>query len=323
MKSKIFFFIAYIALFSTPLLAFDDIGVTAFQGTVVDVATAEVVEDTIAPDVYAVVEEDVSALPGMVFKVFRQKDVVGGAGAVYLYVGRLQIISRQGDVCIGRMIELAKRSEYPHVRYETVMVGDCLVLEPAPASQDKREELPAVPQEPVDVQPSHEETPQVSTDDVSPQMYQVIPPRILFKFDSSHIEPKWNKRLDSIADFIRDRHPSKVLVEGHADAMGTDAYNIGLSRRRAQAVVNYLVQRCGLDPSLFDIQPFGERRPEATNETAAGRRKNRRVYISVPGQVIPKMEAVSDDGNWPAAVNQDVIVPETVEFPVISSEPEK
>jgi outer membrane protein OmpA-like peptidoglycan-associated protein len=72
-------------------------------------------------------------------------------------------------------------------------------------------------------------------------------------------------------------------VEGHTDNKGTDAYNMDLSNRRALAVKNLLVQR-GIADSRIEAVAYGETLPVATNDTEAGRQRNRRVEIKIAPQ---------------------------------------
>jgi outer membrane protein OmpA-like peptidoglycan-associated protein len=74
-------------------------------------------------------------------------------------------------------------------------------------------------------------------------------------------------------------------VEGHTDSTGTQEYNLGLSQRRAEAVVQYLGQN-GIAPYRCIASGYGKAYPVAGNDTAAGRQRNRRVEIVIldPGE---------------------------------------
>lgn len=87
--------------------------------------------------------------------------------------------------------------------------------------------------------------------------------------------------LDEVAATLQ-AHPElkKVRVEGHTDSQGSRKFNLDLSRRRARAVVNQLVRR-GVAAERLDSEGFGEDRPVATNRTALGRAKNRRVELAI------------------------------------------
>ena len=83
--------------------------------------------------------------------------------------------------------------------------------------------------------------------------------------------------LEDIADKVIAHAPdAELTVLGHTDAVGTDAYNIDLSKRRAVAVLRGLAMR-GLDPRRLSAVAIGKRQPVADNGTAAGRARNRRV----------------------------------------------
>ena len=68
------------------------------------------------------------------------------------------------------------------------------------------------------------------------------------------------------------------LIEGHTDAQGADAFNLRLSKRRADAVMKYLIDN-GVPSSRLTSEGFGETQPVADNNTAEGRALNRRVVL--------------------------------------------
>ena len=83
---------------------------------------------------------------------------------------------------------------------------------------------------------------------------------------------------------ILNQYPNTfVRVEGHTDSRGSNEYNMELSIRRANAVKNLLLQR-GVADSRIEVVGFGETMPVATNDTEAGRQKNRRVEIKIAPQ---------------------------------------
>jgi outer membrane protein OmpA-like peptidoglycan-associated protein len=101
---------------------------------------------------------------------------------------------------------------------------------------------------------------------------------VLFDFDRSNLRPEADAILMPVLDMLQ-RDPSlSVDIEGHADWMGSDDYNIRLSQRRAQAVVDWLVAR-GIARERLVAVGKGEREPIATNDTAEGRQLNRRVEV--------------------------------------------
>lgn len=99
-----------------------------------------------------------------------------------------------------------------------------------------------------------------------------------FAFDSADILPASRTQLDALADGIKLLAPKRIVtVEGHTDAAGSDAYNVELSRERAHAVRDYLVQRHGIDAARLKTVAYGEGRPiDSANPNAA---LNRRVQF--------------------------------------------
>ena len=101
-----------------------------------------------------------------------------------------------------------------------------------------------------------------------------------FDFDKSNIRPDAAVILDEAVRILGTGGGSAVAIEGHTDWIGTDAYNQGLSERRANAVMNYLVDH-GVDASRLSTTGYGESRPIASNQTREGRALNRRVELLV------------------------------------------
>ncbi|VTU22531.1 OmpA family protein [Variovorax sp. RA8] len=101
---------------------------------------------------------------------------------------------------------------------------------------------------------------------------------VRFAFDSSEILPAARTQLDALAEGVKLLAPNSIVtVEGHTDAVGSDAYNLELSRSRARAVRDYLVQRHGIDGARLKTVGYGEARlVEAADPTAA---VNRRVQF--------------------------------------------
>jgi outer membrane protein OmpA-like peptidoglycan-associated protein len=101
---------------------------------------------------------------------------------------------------------------------------------------------------------------------------------VRFAFDSADILPAARTQLDALADGIKLLEPNSIVtVEGHTDGVGSDAYNLALSRSRSRAVRDYLVQRHGIDAARLKTVGYGEARlVEAADPTAA---VNRRVQF--------------------------------------------
>jgi len=101
---------------------------------------------------------------------------------------------------------------------------------------------------------------------------------VRFAFDSADILPAARAQLDALAEGIKLLAPKSIVtVEGHTDAVGSDAYNLELSRGRARAVRDYLVQRHGIDAARLKTVGHGEGRPIADSDPYAA--VNRRVQF--------------------------------------------
>jgi OOP family OmpA-OmpF porin len=110
----------------------------------------------------------------------------------------------------------------------------------------------------------------------------VIQADALFDFDKSVLRPDGKKSLDGAMDKLKGVDVEMVIATGHTDSIGTDAYNQKLSERRAAAVKDYLVSK-GVPAAKITTIGKGESQPVATNKTAEGRQKNRRVDIEFKG----------------------------------------
>lgn len=100
-----------------------------------------------------------------------------------------------------------------------------------------------------------------------------------FVTDSAELTPESRAVLNRVAASLRDWPDVKVEVGGHTDSVAEPAYNIDLSQRRAESVRQYLIDK-GIAPSRLQAKGYGETHPIASNETAAGRAKNRRVELT-------------------------------------------
>jgi len=105
---------------------------------------------------------------------------------------------------------------------------------------------------------------------------------VLFDFDKAVIKPEGKSKLDDISNKVRGINLEVVIAIGHADSIGSDAYNQRLSVRRSESVKAYLVSK-GIEPNRVYTEGKGEKQPVADNKTRDGRAKNRRVEIEVIG----------------------------------------
>ena len=101
-----------------------------------------------------------------------------------------------------------------------------------------------------------------------------------FDFDKYNLKPEGKKALDALVAEMKVEQIDEVIVVGHTDSIGTEAYNQKLSERRAKTVADYLVSK-GIPAAKIQASGKGETQPVADNKTKAGRAKNRRVEVTV------------------------------------------
>lgn len=103
---------------------------------------------------------------------------------------------------------------------------------------------------------------------------------ILFDYDSSALRSASRDELRDMSDVFDRYQDTTIVVAGHADSSGSEAYNQRLSNRRADSVTSYL-QNLGVSSYRLESVGYGESSPKASNATASGRQQNRRVEIYV------------------------------------------
>mgnify|MGYP001819664341 FL=1 len=105
--------------------------------------------------------------------------------------------------------------------------------------------------------------------------------KVNFAFDSDVVEERYFNDIGELAAFLKRFEDIYVDIEGHTDSIGPDDYNMSLSQRRAQAVVDLLVNEHGIAPQRLSAVGFGETQPVASNDTEEGRAQNRRVMATL------------------------------------------
>jgi outer membrane protein OmpA-like peptidoglycan-associated protein len=107
--------------------------------------------------------------------------------------------------------------------------------------------------------------------------------KVLFDFNKATLKPEARSQLAAVLQALKEQPGLNVLIVGHTDSVGSDAYNMGLSQRRAESVATYLVQN-GVPRQSIKTEWHGESQPVASNANAEGRAQNRRVEITLsPG----------------------------------------
>ena len=109
---------------------------------------------------------------------------------------------------------------------------------------------------------------------------KVVLDNIYFQTGKAVLMPESNDELDQVVRFLENNPGMKLEISGHTDNTGSLRINQRLSRDRAKAVVDYLVKR-GITPEMLISQGYADSQPVASNDTADGRRQNRRVEFKV------------------------------------------
>ena len=114
---------------------------------------------------------------------------------------------------------------------------------------------------------------------------------VYFDTNKSNIKGTSVETLDKLAGILKEYPKTEIRVEGHTDSAGSDEYNMGLSKLRAESVTNYLIAQ-GIPSGRFTTKWFGDTQPVADNATAEGKSTNRRVEIGIVASEELKQEAI-------------------------------
>ena len=121
----------------------------------------------------------------------------------------------------------------------------------------------------------------VSFDELCERAFsEIVLQPVSFKQSSAEIRQRSVATLDRITDFAHDCQDVTIAITGHTDASGDESWNRQLSRARAQAVADHIVQR-GIDPRRLIVNGLGSSAPVADNSTAHGRELNRRIEFEL------------------------------------------
>jgi outer membrane protein OmpA-like peptidoglycan-associated protein len=106
---------------------------------------------------------------------------------------------------------------------------------------------------------------------------------VLFDTGKAQLNPGADRKLEQLAQFLKDHPDRRVQIDGFTDSVGSDSYNLDLSQRRADAVRSALLGR-GIDSSRIGTQGYGKAYPVASNSESGGRQLNRRVEVVIGGE---------------------------------------
>jgi len=138
----------------------------------------------------------------------------------------------------------------------------------APVAQPEPEVAPA-PEPPIEPVPAAEPTPE--------KMKYCVNLNIEYDINKADIRPQYHDEVAKVGDFMKKYPTTTAVIEGYTDEVGSDEYNMKLSQRRAESVVNYLVDKFGIERSRLSAKGYGKTRPSADNSTDIGKQKNRRI----------------------------------------------
>lgn len=116
---------------------------------------------------------------------------------------------------------------------------------------------------------------------------------VYFKTAQYSINAESDALLSRLSNVMKDFADTNIIVAGHTDDVGSDASNMTLSQNRAQSVTNFLINK-GISSNRFTTVYYGESQPAATNATAEGRAKNRRVTLAIVPNEAMKNEAIRE-----------------------------
>ncbi len=192
---------------------------------------------------------------GDLFKIYR---VINEKVEHTLYIGKVQIIESYENVCLTQLYDMAETKAFPASEYHTVMLGD-LATPWAP-----KKDVVAVKKSP----PKAKDKRVVETVKVSHM--------VLFDLDKSVLRPGGKKLLSELAKKIRE-FQGTIQVEGHTCDLGSNKYNKNLSKKRAKAVVKYLLSEEKISKEKLEAKWFGETKRLSKKKTDQARALNRRV----------------------------------------------
>ncbi|MGE5432059.1 MAG: OmpA family protein [Syntrophomonadaceae bacterium] len=123
-----------------------------------------------------------------------------------------------------------------------------------------------------------------------------FPSGILFATNKSDLQSAARDNIDQLAKVLKKYADTNILIEGHTDSDGTDAYNQTLSEKRASSVSTY-VKELGVQGSRITTKGYGESQPVASNDTPEGKQANRRVEIAIFAN--DKLKKAAEKGQLP------------------------
>lgn len=187
-------------------------------------------------------------------------------------------VSEEHDVCF-YMINLSPWEDGTEQMQKISHLGGCsMIINFADAIRD-----PGILAEPlysvVEVAEPEEEI--VVEEVIIEETPEVLKGMVHFAFDSAAVKDRYSELLQKVGAFMQDNPDAVCELTGNTDSVGPASYNMQLSKRRAQAVQDYLVRKFDLSEDRFILEWNGETKPIAPNDSKKGRWLNRRTEITV------------------------------------------
>ena len=162
--------------------------------------------------------------------------------------------------------------------------GAPVAVAPAPQPEPAPAPAPAAPPAPAPAEPAPAPAPVVTA---RPDPNQFVPdpklPDIYFDFDKAAIRPESEKVLQASAEWLKGNAGRALIIEGHCDERGTEAYNLALGDRRARAAMAFLVAH-GVAAGRIGVVSYGKENPQCSERTEECWSTNRRAHFVLKAQ---------------------------------------
>lgn len=256
-----------------------------FKSNFTDGVTSDEVDDnldifTLAPKFHAPLTDNLEAYLklglawidyGSYDDDFAPMAAIGGEYALSdSWVARLEY-QHVNDMDEGLMDDMDANSVFFGLAYK---FGAAAEPAPAPMPEPVMMEEEPEPEPVMQAEPEPEPTPVLQT-----KVFKEFGVE-LFDTDSAALAPGSERYFDWLVDVMKKYPQAEAEIVGHTDSRGSESYNQRLSEQRAQAVADYLTEN-GIDASRLTVSGAGESAPKASNDTAEGRMKNRRVEVTI------------------------------------------
>ena len=200
-------------------------------------------------------------------------------GTIVALVGALAAGLDEGSVTVnpaGEVVTTAGEAETRQIKRDLSSASEGLIVALGAEGFDVTDGVLGPPKPPAPTKAEVEELERTLAELIEGKVVE-------FEFASDQLTPAGIALLDELLIPLVEFSAVPVEIAGHADAQGSAERNLDLSRRRAQAVLDYFVSR-GEDPERFLAVGYGDTRPIADNSTEEGRQKNRRIeFIALEG----------------------------------------